>query len=181
MRSPPEIETSRLILRRISRYDAEDMYDYSRDADVTKYLTWKPHPSLRYTQRYLLGIDAAYEEGRFYDWAVTLRATGKMIGTCGYTRFDFICGTVEVGYVLNPRYEGYGLMTEALLAVIDFAFRNFGAKRIEGRFMAENMKSRAVMERCLMKFEGIKSQALEYDGRRIDIGVCSVTENEWGV
>ena len=86
---PPVLGTDRLILRQMRPDDAEDMFEYASRDDVTKYLTWKPHDSLRTTKSYLNLITAKYRRGEFYDWAVVLRdpdgGEGKMIGTCGFT------------------------------------------------------------------------------------------------
>lgn len=163
MRNPPVIETERLRLRKLRVKDARDMFEYSSEPSVTEYLTWDPHSALRYTVRYLKRINEAYNDNMFYDWAIELKSKKKMIGTCGYTSFNFDNESVEVGYVLNPRYEGYGLMTEALRAVINFSLETLHFKRVEGRFMVGNRKSRSVMERCGMTFDGIQKQVLFYN------------------
>lgn len=174
MENPPKIVCERIYLRKLDIHDAEDMYSYSCDPDVTKYLTWEPHRNLKTTVSYLKSVKRAYSEHMFYDWAIVLRANGKMVGTCGITSFDFKHDVVEVGYVLNPRYEGYGIMTEALSAVISFCFDTLGAVRAEGRFIPKNLKSRRVLERCGMTYEGIKKDALLCKGELVDLGICSV-------
>ena len=49
----PTLYTKRLIIRPLAVSDAEDMYEYAKHSDVTKYLTWEPHPDLGYTKKYL--------------------------------------------------------------------------------------------------------------------------------
>ena len=49
----PELTTPRLTLRRMMVLDTEDMYEYASRTDVTKYLTWYPHPDREYTREYL--------------------------------------------------------------------------------------------------------------------------------
>ena len=51
--NPPTLNTQRLDLVKISPEHAEDMYEYSRDPDVTKYLTWSCHSSVKETERYI--------------------------------------------------------------------------------------------------------------------------------
>ena len=46
----PVLKTERLSLRLMHPIDAEDMFDYAKREDVTRYLTWKPHPSISYTR-----------------------------------------------------------------------------------------------------------------------------------
>ena len=49
-RNPPYIETRRLVLRKMQKNDAADMYEYASRSDVTRYLLWEPHESESYTQ-----------------------------------------------------------------------------------------------------------------------------------
>ena len=116
--SIPELETERLLLRKLKITDAEDMYEYSRQDEVTRYLLWRPHPDSNYTVRYLADIVIKYRTGDFLDWAVELKSEGKMIGTCGFTTFDNYNRCAEIGYVLNPAYWGAGLASEAAMCVI---------------------------------------------------------------
>ena len=49
----PQLYTDRLILRRMTKRDAADMYEYSRLSEVTEYLLWHPHSSIDHTKTYL--------------------------------------------------------------------------------------------------------------------------------
>ena len=151
-RSPPVRYTERMILRPIAIRDLDDIYEYSCDGEVTKYLTWEPHTEKRMTKKHIKNVLDAYENGRFYDWALELKSSGKMIGTCGFTSFSYVDDSCEIGYVINPRYHGYALATEAALCVIGFAFETLGAKRVFARCMPQNTASRRVMEKCGMTF-----------------------------
>ena len=173
-RNIPEIKTERLLLRRFSVSDHNDMYEYASNDEVTRYLLWEPHENVRYTIRYIKYVIAKYRTGEFYDWAITLRESGKMIGTCGFTSFDFSNKSGEVGYVINPAYRGRGIAPEALRAVIRFGFEVLGLERIEAKYMVGNESSRRVMEKCGMSFEGIKRSGVFSKGMMRDIGVCAV-------
>lgn len=178
-RLPPRIETERLILRAVGPGDKYDMFEYASDREVTKYLTWCPHPSLNYTKRYIESVCAAYRNGTFFDFAVELKAKRKMIGTCGFTSFDYRNNSCEVGYVLNPRYRGYSLAPEAVLAVMRFAFTTLKAHRVFARYMEGNDASRRVMEKCGMAYEGTAKGALFLDGNYVDVGCCAITSDSY--
>ncbi len=176
-KKPPTLTTDRLVLRKLSVSDYKDMYEYSRDSRVTKYLLWSEHPSEQYTYEYLQRINSAYKKGEFSDWAVTLADSGKMIGTCGFTSFDCEHDRAEVGYVLNPAFWGQGIATEAVLAVMEFGFAELGANRIEAHFMEGNNASLRVMEKCGMKFEGFLKQYMLVKGEYKNIGIAAVTRD----
>ena len=140
-RDPPEIQTERLILRRMKKTDYHDMYEYASNPDVTKYLTWEIHPNAAYTLRYLAYVATRYRAGEFFDWAVVLRENNKMIGTCGFTRIDEENSILEIGYVINPKFWGMGIATEAAERIIEFAFEELNINRIEAKFMFGNESS----------------------------------------
>lgn len=170
----PQLETPRLLLRRLQVSDAVDMFDYARRADVTRYLTWSPHPGVGYTRDYLEYVAVRYDAGEFFDWAIEEKSSGHMVGTCGFTRFDFNADCGEVGYVLNPAVWGHGYATEALRAVTDFGFRRLHLHRIEARFISGNDASRHVMERVGMTYEGTLHGAMLIKQEYRDIGICAV-------
>ena len=175
----PELTTERLTLRRMMVLDTDDMYEYACRPDVTKYLTWHPHPDREYTREYLEYLGNRYSAGMFYDWAVIYEPDCKMIGTCGFTSFNCSSDSAEVGYVLNPEYWGKGIAVEALKRVLAFGFEDLGLHRIEARFMDGNDRSRRVMEKAGMTFEGILREAMLVKGAYVSVGVCSILESEW--
>lgn len=175
----PTLETERFILRKMSVDDTDDMFEYSKRSDVTKYLTWSPHQSKAYTLDYLTYLQSRYKSGDFFDWAIVCRDTEKMIGSCGFTRFDFQHNAGEIGYVINPEYAGQGIATEVSARVIRFGFENLSLNRIECKFMSDNLASRRVMEKNGMVFEGIRRRAMLIKGEYRDIGICSILREEF--
>lgn len=176
---PPELLTKRLLLRKLVVSDYADMYEYSRLEEVTRYLVWEPHPDEHYTARYLDTVQAQYRNGEFYDWGVEWRETGKLIGTCGFTSFDLPNKRAEVGYVINPAFSGRGVATEALMAVLDYAFNELKLHRVEAKYIYGNDASRRVMEKCSMTFEGILRGYMYIKREFRDIGICSILADEF--
>ena len=178
-RNPPEIETPRLLLRRMLKSDYLDMFAYAKDEEVTKYLLWEPHPTPQHTLRYLNFIQQKYRSGEFFDWAVVVKETNTMIGTCGFTSFSHPHNCGEIGYVLNRDYWGQGIAPEAVLTLLNIGFGEFGLHRIEANFMKGNERSLRVMEKCGMTFEGIHRQSMYIKGEYRDIGICSIISDEY--
>ncbi|MBQ8331522.1 MAG: GNAT family N-acetyltransferase [Clostridia bacterium] len=175
----PKLETPRLLLRQMRVSDAEDMFDYAAREDVTTYLLWSPHPTQSYTAEYLRYIRGRYSLGEFYDWAVVEKESGRMIGTCGFTRFDFPHNCGEIGYVLSPDYHGRGYGTEAASRVLRFGFEELGLHRIEAKFMKGNEASLHVMEKLGMTFEGYRRDGMLVKSAYRTIGICSILKSEF--
>lgn len=174
----PTLQTERLILRPMRVFDAEDMFEYARREDVTRYLLWSPHPSVGYSRDYLQYIEGRYAMGEFYDWAVVERASGKMIGTCGFAHLDFSHNSGELGYVLNPAYHHQGYGTEAARCALRYGFETIGLHRIEAKFMQGNDASLHVMEKLGMRFEGYRRDGMLVKGSYRTIGVCAILKND---
>lgn len=175
----PDLETERLVLRPMQVSDADDMFRYASRRDVTEFLLWSPHPTKGYTEDYLRCIRARYRIGEFYDWAVVEKASGRMIGTCGFTRFDPPHNSAEIGYVLSPEYHGSGYATEAARRVIEYGFDELGLHRIEARFMKGNDASLHVMDKLGMTFEGYRRDGMLVKGKYRTIGTSSILKHEY--
>ncbi|MCP3163237.1 GNAT family N-acetyltransferase [Myxococcus qinghaiensis] len=72
---------------------------------------------------------------------------------------------VTLGYGLDHRHEGRGLMTEALRAVCAHAFTTMGLHRIQANHLPENLRSAAVLRRLGFTVEGYARDFLRIDGR----------------
>ncbi|MBQ7897073.1 MAG: GNAT family N-acetyltransferase [Clostridia bacterium] len=150
----PELETPRLILRKIKKSDAADMFEYASKEDVTKYLLWNAHESLKYTKKYLKFLVSKYKTGEYLDWGIVLKSNNKLIGTCGFASLDLANAKCEIGYVLNPDYHKNGYAYEAVGKILEYAFDTLGLNRIEARVIKGNEPSISLLKRCGMTEEG---------------------------
>ena len=173
------LESERLLYRVIVKEDTDDYYAYAKDDEISRYLLWSPHPSRRYTARYLDSLQAAYREGRFFDFALIFKETGRMIGTCGLTRVDIPNRTAEIGYVLSREFWHQGLAQEAVRTILAFAFLEIGFHRVEARFMKGNIASLRVMEKNGMHLEGYLTDALFVKREYRTVGVAAIVKDEY--
>ena len=175
----PTLYTERLSLRAMHVIDAEDMFDYARRPEVTKYLLWSEHKDITFTRDYLYYIGRRYALGDFYDWAIIDRESRKMIGTCGFTRIDTANNSAEIGYVLNPDFHRRGFGSEAVKRILKFGFEELGINRIEARFMQGNEASLALMLSVGMTFEGYMRDLVFVKGSYRTVGVSSILRSEY--
>lgn len=178
-RDQPTLETERLILRRISPTDEGDFYEYASDPEVPRYLLWAPHPNLEYTREYLLYLESRYAVGDFFDWAIVLKESGRMIGTVGFTRFRYEDDCGEVGYVLSRAYWGKGYAAEAISRIIAFGFDTLSLERIEARIIEGNERSIHVAEKVGMQLEGYLRSSMRVKGELRTIGIMSILRDEY--
>lgn len=149
-----QIETPRLLLRPWSRSDAEDLYEYASVPGVGESAGWKHHESKEESYQRVVH----FIEGK-HTLAIVDKRNGKVIGSLGVeeygladklTEFGGYRGR-EIGYVLSKDYWGYGLMPEAVNAVIDYLFNALDYDFLLCAHYARNLRSRRVQEKCGFK------------------------------
>lgn len=175
----PEIETKRLLLRRIRSSDAQDIFMYSKDPEVAKYVLWRAQTSLREAKDYCRFMARQYRLDEPSSWGIVDKDSGHLIGTIGYMSYDTDNSSTELGYSLAHWKWNQGLMTEALKRVIDYTFDATNINRIEAQHETENPASGRVMEKCGMKKEGILRQRLYNKGRFVDVCLYSILRSEY--
>ena len=149
------IETERLVLRRFVSDDAPAMYkNWASDPEVTKFLTWPPHGSVDVTRKLIDMWISGYSRPDSYSWAIVLKEINEPIGSIAVVKLDEATSMVQIGYCIGRKWWHKGIMTEALDAVIDFAFDEIGADRVEAVHDPDNPNSGKVMLKCGMKYEG---------------------------
>lgn len=148
------LETERLILRPITAADAEDAHRYAGDPDVTQYMMFGGSPDLRATQNFVLDCERmwALENQRDWEFGITLKETGELIGACDFCLED---GGVELGWVLAKAHWKKGYAAEAARVMIDHVFSHSDYNRIFARCDAANYGSWRVMEKIGMTREAV--------------------------
>ncbi|HLO47251.1 MAG TPA: GNAT family protein [Kamptonema sp.] len=179
LRNLPTLETHRLILRKMTLDDAEDLFEYASDPEVARYTIWTPHQSVKDSKFFLHTVVGRYKNCQLTDWGIVHKEDSKFIGTCGFTEWSLPHNRAEIGYALSQKYWRQGYMTEAVSAVIDMGFNRMNLNRIEARCTVENIASTRVMEKVGMKFEGILRQHLFTKGKYWDIKVYSILRQDF--
>jgi RimJ/RimL family protein N-acetyltransferase len=166
------VTTARLALRPITTDDVDLMVELDADPEVMRFINGgrsTPHDEAeRIVQRSLGHRWVAFERDRdaFVGW-FGLRPAGA------HER--------ELGYRLRRAFWGRGLATEGALALIDAAFTAVDTRRVWAQTMTVNLASRAVMERCGMRF--VRTFHLEWpepiEGTEHGDVEYELTRSEW--
>lgn len=97
---------------------------------------------------------------------LTRRSDGVLLGAItldNIRRGPSQAGTC--GYWIGQEFARHGFMAEALNAVVHYAFTSLDLSRIESACLPENVASRAVLEKCGYKYEGVAQSYLQINGR----------------
>ncbi len=177
----PELETDRLILRKLTMHDAEDIYAYSKDPEVARHVLWDAHRSIGESRAYLRYMIRRYRMTEPASWGIELKETGAIIGTIGFMWIQDDNRAAEVGYSLARPQWGRGIMTEALEAVIEYGFRTLKLNRIEAIHELTNPASGAVMRKCGMVHEGTMREKLFNKGKYVDVDLYAILRKDFAL
>ncbi len=175
----PTLETPRLRLRKLSMRDAQDIFDYSQDPQVARYVLWEAQTSLSEARSYIRFMLRKYRLGEPASWGIEWKETGRIIGTIGFMWIQRDNAAAEVGYSLSRAYWNRGIMTEALRALLRYGFRSMNLNRIEAQHETENPASGAVMRKCGMQREGTLRQRLLNKGRFVDVELYAILRRDF--
>lgn len=103
----------------------------------------------------------------------------KLVGIAGFNSFQWTNKIGFIGYWLGEGFQGKGIMTQAIQALVDLAFFNLKLNRVDIRAAYENEKSRAIPERLGFTREGQLRQAEWLYDHYVDHVVYSMLANEW--
>ena len=179
-RSIPVLETKRLTLRAPTLKDAKAVAVLANDRRIAENTARIPHPyKLADAENFIAGANKADGETVFL-----IVRNGTIMGACGVAVAD--PNAPELGYWLGVPYWGQGFATEALHAVIDFAFSEFEHNALHAGARVTNPASRRVLEKCgfqwtgvgLYRINAIKSSA-PIDRFRLERGIWQAIKG-WG-
>ncbi len=150
----PVRETARLRLRAPTEADAPALFQIMSDPLVLRYFGSLPMTAPEQALARARGFGEAFAERSGIRWAITARATGAYIGSCGFWRIIPEHDRAEIGYELAPAWWGRGIMPEALAPVLEFGFSAMGLHSVEAQIHPANSGSRRVLEKLGFVQEG---------------------------
>ena len=151
----PHLETERLVLRRLYPSDAESLFAILADEELARFYDDEAFTEISQAREQIEAWASGFDEWRSIRWGIAQRGTDKVIGTCGYYGFHGWHRRGSLGYELVRSYWRQGIMTEALDAIIGFAFRKVGLNRIQAVVMPGNEGSEKLLEKLGFRREGV--------------------------
>lgn len=175
-----ELTTERLILRDFVESDWEAVLAYQQDPLYLRYNEWTSRTAEEVRDFIHMFLDQQKQEPRIkFQFVLTLKETGQLIGNCGVRRDSATAYEGEIGYELDPTFWGRGYATEAARAILGFGFSQMNLHRISAWCVAENVGSARVLEKLGMQLEGRLREHQYYKGRWWDTLLYAILYEEW--
>lgn len=176
-----KLETERLILRKLRKGDCPDIVEGVGEYEVAKRTANVPHP-------YSEADGLAYIKKSQRNWgktsyafAIELKSERKLIGVMGLEALNLFAGTATTGSWINKKYWRQGYITEAKIAVNDFAFDTLGLRRLNSTVNIDNAASNATQRKMGYVHEGVGRQAARSlaTGRIHDLNMYGLLKEDW--
>lgn len=156
-----KLETQRLVLRKPRMSDYKDIYEGINNYEVVKYLLVVPYPySKEDAKEFIKRCTEKWKEKekKTYKFFIELKEEAKVIGVIDLHNVNKVQGTAETGSWLNENYHRKGYMTEAKIAVNEFAFNELGLRRLETSTFEVNKASKKTQLRMGYQIEGFHKE-----------------------
>lgn len=176
----PRLETPRLILRQIQPGDAEAIYATFSDEVVMEFYGELPHRSVDDSRELIRRQQEWYARREGIRWGITRKGEDGMVGSCGLFKFDEEASRAELGYELGRAYWHQGIMSEALDAMLTFAFKALEVHRIEAVVDDDNVRSKGLLRSLGFTHEGTLRERFYFRDRFWDEHYFGLLSDEWG-
>lgn len=165
------LETERLLLTELTPGMLDELFTGYSDEQVMEFLGAKDQAELQTEKDKWQGGYTTYRTS-FKSFLMTEKATGIVIGKCGYHNWYEIHSRAELGYALyDDAYKNKGYMTEALEVIIPYGFKEMKLSRMEAFVGPDNQPSLKIMRRFGFTKEGVLRSHFNKNGKMED-SVC---------
>ncbi|MDE5812160.1 MAG: GNAT family N-acetyltransferase [Muribaculaceae bacterium] len=143
------ISTQRLILRRWLESDAESLYKYASEPELSRLALWPTHTSVEMSRWVIDNVFIPNPD----TYAIVLRSTQEVIGCIGLVpigeeHYDIERNEREIGYWIGLPYWNQGLASEALNGLMKYLSNQDKADTLFITTDASNIASQRVAEKC---------------------------------
>lgn len=175
----PTLAGQRIALRALGDDDVPGLFAIFSDPEVMRHWDSPPLKSTADAAALFRDIREGFETRRLFQWGISDQTDGRVIGTCTLFRLDRSHRRAEIGFALGRRYWGKGLATEALRALIAFAFEQLNLHRLEADADPRNDRSLRLLERQGFKREGYLRERYHVDGEIQDAIILGLLKSDW--
>lgn len=184
VRAAPILQTRRLILSLPGPEDAQELLAYAR-RNREHLAPWSPPAPADWMQlasylRLVERIAYEYESGQSVRFSLRLGQSweGKLIGSVSLGVITLAAfRACYLGYHVDREHEGRGYMTEAVTAIIAYAFDELKLHRIMANYVPHNQRSERLLDRLGFVKEGYARDYLFVGGRWQDHVLTALTNH----
>ena len=170
----PELITERLLLRRMTKEDAAEVFFLRSDEAVMQHIGREPATTIKEAEDFISQINHGIDANELIMWGIALHDEPRqLIGSICFWQIRKEHYRAETGFVLHPLFWRKGIMKEALLKVIEYGFATMKLHSIDAHVSSDNIASAAVLEATGFVREAYFREDYFFRGKFFDTAVYS--------
>jgi ribosomal-protein-alanine N-acetyltransferase len=173
------LQSDRLTLRPMQGHDAPALFAIHSDPAVMRYWSVPPWTSIEQARESIASDIGAMEAGHHLRLGLERKEDSALLGTCSLFNLHAASRRAELGYALDARAWGRGYMSEALVALVEYAFAELTLNRIEADIDPRNEASARSLARLGFKREGHLRERWIVDGEVSDTAFFGLLRSDW--
>ena len=142
-----KFSTERLILRTVTEYDANEVLGIRSNAEINQFLHRNPPKNSFEALEFVLNIKRKSANNEIVFLGITFPDNPKLLGTICLWNFSEDRTVAELGYELLPDYHGKGIMSEAVIGILNYGFKELNLKKIEAFTNKNNFNSIKLLQK----------------------------------
>lgn len=175
-----KLNSDRIILRKLQLEDAEILFSYRSDPEISRYQFWQPETlkdALSFIQNKV--ADKINIPGTWFQFAIVKSVNNEVIGDCGIHFLENDNYTVEIGITLKRDVQGLGFAAEVLKTLFNYIFYDLNKHRIFASVDPRNLSCIRLLERMKMRKEAHFIESIWFNNNWIDDVVFAILKREW--
>jgi RimJ/RimL family protein N-acetyltransferase len=179
--STPSFKTARLLLRPFAERDAEAIYSLQSNVRVLRYWDSTPWTEHVRADAFIAECRKMEEDGSGARFAIETRANRVIVGWCSMFRWNPIYRSLGIGYCFDEPAWGKGYTTEAVHAMLEWAYGALDLNGVEAELDTRNAASARVLENLGFEREGLKREDCIVSGKVSDTWIYGLLRRDWEV
>jgi len=175
----PAIDAPRVQLRWLTEPDVDALYTVFSDRGMMQYWSSPAMTARSEAEDYLRRIHDGFRGKTLFQWGVERKDDAQVLGTCTLFHLDPPNRKAELGYGMASTHWGKGYMTEALTALIGYAFGALDLRRLEADVDPRNVNSVRLLVKLGFQREGLLRERWNVGGEIQDTAFFGLLAREW--
>ena len=175
----PTLDAPRVRLRWLTEADVDALFAVFSDRRMMRYWSTPAMNDRAEAEAYLAKIHEYFHNRSGFQWGVERKDDGQLLGTCTLFHLDPGNAKAELGYGLGSAHWGKGYMSEALTALLDFAFGTLRLRRLEADVDPRNENSLRILDKLGFHREGLLRERWNVAGEIQDTVFCGLLAKDW--
>jgi RimJ/RimL family protein N-acetyltransferase len=172
-------QNARLIARRFEARDLEAFAAYRNDPDVARYQSWTSF-SQQEAGEFIASMALKNPgDAGWFQFALQCRDDNSLVGDCGLKIIEDDRRLAEIGFTIARAHWSKGYASEAVRALLNYAFNTFDLHRVTASADPRNAASRRVLEKAGMVREAHFRKSLWFKGEWADDLVYAMLRQDW--